>query len=361
MKLTDIEQFKQIRKRFNRRDFKKRLTELELFTEVIPDGVVLLDEGYLIVAANDSAQRLLGLPDSAIGEPFEEHVKVPRLRNYMRSESANKEPLEFTSPIQKDSVLESRVFDVDPRSRAMIIRDITTLNRLLTMRQSFVANVSHELRTPLTVVKGYLEAMTDPESSDDLRLGLIEKLVAPVDRMESLVQDLLLLTRLESNPVPPDMHEVDMASLIRNANHEVQGLLRKKDTLTVDCKTDTKIFGLPTELHSVCVNLISNAIRYSPDGANIVVSWEDAGDNKARLSVKDHGLGIAKEHLDRITERFYRVDMQESRGRGGTGLGLAIVKHVLRRHNSELKVRSEINHGSLFFCEFEAIEGSLRR
>ena len=134
----------------------------------------------------------------------------------------------------------------------MIIRDITTLNRLLTMRQSFVANVSHELRTPLTVVKGYLEAMTDPESGDDLRLQLIEKLVAPVARMESLVQDLLLLTRLESNPVPPDMHEVDMASLIRNANHEVQGLLRKKDTLTLTAKQIQKSLGSPPSFIRVC-------------------------------------------------------------------------------------------------------------
>lgn len=352
MKLAELKPFSQIRKRFNRRDFKRRLTKLELFTEVIPDGVVLFDQDYRIVAANEAAQGLLGLPDSSIGHFFDDHVKAPRLRNYIHSEADTHEPLEFTSPVQRDSVLEARIFNVDKRSRAMIVRDITTLNRLLTMRQSFVANVSHELRTPLTVVKGYLEAMTDASSEKELRLGLINKLVAPVARMESLVQDLLLLTQLESNPVPPEMDEIDMVSLIRNAHQEVQGLLKKKDSITINCTTNVKIYGLPTELHSVCVNLISNAIRYSPEGAKIVVSWEKIEGNKARLAVKDSGLGIAKEHLDRITERFYRVDMKESRGRGGTGLGLAIVKHVLRRHNSELKVESKLNDGSLFFCDF---------
>ena len=257
--------------------------------------------------------------------------------------------MEFTSIAS----IELRVFEIDKDSKILLVRDITTQNRLLTMRQSFVANVSHELRTPLTVVKGYLETMNDQDTRADLRLELIGKLNAPVSRMESLVQGLLLLTQLESNPVPPEMDEIDMHKLLVDASNEVQGLLKKNDSLQINKQTDLKIKGINPELSSVCINLRGNAIRYSPDGAQIEVFWSETPDGKARLAVRDQGLGIAKEHLDRITERFYRVDMKDSRTRGGTGRGLAIVKHVLRRHNSELQLESRINKGGLFFCDFE--------
>ena len=342
------------KKKSDQSRLKARLRDLEFFTEVIPDGVVIINNLLIVEASNESAQSLLGLPEDSIGKSFEEFIKVPRLINFVRQQT-QQEPLEFTSPIQKDSILEARLFNVDKDTKVIVVRDITTLNRLLTMRQSFVANVSHELRTPLTVVKGYLETMVDETAPADLRLSLIDKLSAPVSRMESLVQDLLLLTQLESNPVPPEMDDIRMTELIENAYNEVQGLLGKEDSLVINKDCDSKIKGISAELSSVCINLISNAIRYSPDGANIEVGWSTTDEGKARFSVKDQGLGIAKEHLDRITERFYRVDMKDSRARGGTGLGLAIVKHVLRRHNSELQVKSKVNEGSLFFCDFEPV------
>jgi len=329
-----------------------RLRELELFTEVIPDGVLIFNTQLLIEAVNESAQALLGLPEACVGQLLSETINVPRLNNYLNA-SSEQEPLEFSSPVVKDATLEARLFQVDENTKVMIVRDITTLNRLLTMRQSFVANVSHELRTPLTVVKGYLETLVDEGTPTELRLSLIGKLKAPVRRMESLVNDLLLLTQLESTPVPPEMDNVDMVTLIDNACAEVQGLIGENDSLTTDYQTDRIIKGVPSELNSVCTNLISNAIRYSPSGASIEVLWKEGPQGKARLEVRDKGLGIAKEHLDRLTERFYRVDMQNSRSRGGTGLGLAIVKHVLRRHNSELQVQSEPNQGSVFFCDFD--------
>ena len=333
-RLQNSQPIKKIKKRIKARRLKSRLKELELFTEIIPDGVIIINQNLQIEAVNESGQSLLGLPENGVGRLIDDCVKSDSLNGYLRSKSQG-DPLEFTSPAQKDSTLELRVFEIDKDSKILLVRDITTQNRLLTMRQSFVANVSHELRTPLTVVKGYLETMNDQDTPADLRLELIGKLNAPVSRMESLVQDLLLLTQLESNPVPPEMDEIDMHSL------------------QINKQTDLKIKGINPELSSVCINLISNAIRYSPDGAQIEVFWSETPDGKARLAVRDQGLGIAKEHLDRITERFYRVDMKDSRTRGGTGLGLAIVKHVLRRHNSELQVESRINKGSLFFCDFE--------
>ena len=353
--LEDNELEKKTKKKSDQSKLKARLRDLEFFTEVIPDGVVIINNQLIVEATNESAQSLLGLPEDSTGKSFEEFVKVARLNSYVRGDS-QQEPLEFTSPVQKDSTLEARLFNVDKETKVVIVRDITTLNRLLTMRQSFVANVSHELRTPLTVVKGYLETMVDESAPQDLRLSLIKKLKAPVNRMESLVQDLLLLTQLESNPVPPEMDKIDMTELIQSAYNEVQGLLGEEGVLVIKNDSDAKIKGISAELSSVCINLISNAIRYSPDGANIEVSWAKTEQGKARLAVQDRGLGIAKEHLDRITERFYRVDMKDSRARGGTGLGLAIVKHVLRRHNSELQVKSRVGEGSLFFCDFEIVQ-----
>ena len=342
------------KKKSDQSKLKARLRDLEFFTEVIPDGVVIINSKLLIEATNESAQSLLGLPEDSTGKPFNEFVKVVRLNSYVRGDS-QQEPLEFTSPVQKDSTLEARLFNVDKDTKVVIVRDITTLNRLLTMRQSFVANVSHELRTPLTVVKGYLETMVDESAPEDLRLSLIKKLKAPVNRMESLVKDLLLLTQLESNPVPPEKDDIQMTELIQSAYNEVQGLLGEGDSLVISNDSKAEIKGISAELSSVCINLISNAIRYSPDGADVEVSWSDTDQGKARFAVQDKGLGIAKEHLDRITERFYRVDMKDSRARGGTGLGLAIVKHVLRRHNSELQVKSRVGEGSLFYCDFDAI------
>ena len=214
---------KESKKKSDQSRLKARLRDLEFFTEVIPDGVVIINSLLIVEASNESAQSLLGLPEDSIGESFEEFIKVPRLINFVRQQT-QQEPLEFTSPIQKDSILEARLFNVDKDTKVIVVRDITTLNRLLTMRQSFVANVSHELRTPLTVVKGYLETMVDETAPADLRLSLIDKLSAPVSRMESLVQDLLLLTQLESNPVPPEMDDIRMTELIENAYNEVQGL-----------------------------------------------------------------------------------------------------------------------------------------
>ena len=350
--LETTEPDKESKKKSDQSRLKARLRDLEFFTEVIPDGVVIINNQLIVEASNEFAQSLLGFPEDSIGSSLEDLIEVPRLSNYVRK-TAQQEPLEFTSPIQKDSTLEARLFNVDKDTKVIVVRDITTLNRLLTMRQSFVANVSHELRTPLTVVKGYLETMVDESAPDELRLSLISKLSAPVSRMESLVQDLLLLTQLESNPVPPEMDEINMNDVIRNACNEVQGLLAESDKISIVNDCDKPIKGIATELNSLCTNLISNAVRYSPDGADIEISWASLSDSTARLSVKDSGIGIAKEHIDRITERFYRVDMKNSRARGGTGLGLAIVKHVLRRHNSELEVKSRVNEGSLFYCDFE--------
>lgn len=357
------------RERKRSRQFVIRLREVMALVEVIPDAVIILNNAGEIEGFNAAAQGLLRLSEDDRGISLAAVVRSPDFVAFLR-EGLNNAILEFPSPFDADKTLEARSFSVEENRFVVLVRDNTELNRLLTMRQNFIANVSHELRTPLTVVSGYLETIADNTQPDDLRLGLIERLTSPIGRIRSLVDDLLLLTRLESTPMPSQLDPVSMPQVISNAVHEVHGLAQRPDQITVECTSNAKVMGIEGELYSVCVNLLSNALRYSQDGSPVEISWRalSAGDDrladptatteadvpKIRLMVKDAGVGIAPEHLHRITERFYRVDMADSRTRGGTGLGLAIVKHVLRRHNSELHVSSVVGEGSEFYCDFTA-------
>ncbi len=337
-----------------------RLRRILGLSEVVPDGVIILSPTGEIEGLNGAAKSMLQLADTDMGISLASVVRSPDFVAFIR-DGRTEEPLEFISPFDSDVSFEARRINVDTGRTIVLIRDITALNRLLTMRQSFVANVSHELRTPLTVISGYLETLADPEQENDLKLQLLPRLSSPIHRMQSLVDDLLLLTQLESTPVSEYRTAVPMNRVIEAAANELRGTLASEDQITICCESQHKVFGVETELFSVCVNLLSNAVRYSPKGSHIDVSWRDV-DGKCRLAVRDCGVGIAPEHLSRITERFYRVDMSGARAKGGTGLGLAIVKHVLRRHDTELQVESELGTGSLFYCDFtpctELVEAS---
>jgi two-component system phosphate regulon sensor histidine kinase PhoR len=235
----------------------------------------------------------------------------------------------------------------------ILVRDVTELNRLLSMRQDFIANVSHELRTPLTVVVGYVDTLLDEDLLPEEQIELISRLLSPTNRMRALVDDLLLLTQLESSPVPTpeELVVVNMENLLAAVTADGRALSGDRHQIDIEQRSRAQVLGIESELHSACLNLVTNAVRYSPDGGTITLSWEDVPGG-ARFAVKDQGMGIPSEHLSRITERFYRVDLAQARVRGGTGLGLAIVKHVLKRHNTQLQVDSKLATGSTFFCEF---------
>ncbi len=327
-----------------------QLREVLGLAEVIPDGVIVLSSTGDIEGMNNAAKALLQLTDADLGLGLATVVRSPDFVSFIRAD-AHDEPLEFTSPFDSERSFEARRFDAGTGRTIVLVRDITTLNRLLTMRQNFVANVSHELRTPLTVISGYLETMSDTEQPTDLRLELIERLDTPVKRMQTLVADLMLLTQLESTPISQQQQTLRLERVMTAAARELHGLCTDPEQIQFHFETDAPISGIETELHSVCVNLLTNALRYSPEGKRIDVYVTEVG-NKVCLAVKDHGYGIAPEHLSRLTERFYRVDMAGARTRGGTGLGLAIVKHVLRRHDSELLIESTLGEGSTFSCLF---------
>ena len=328
-----------------------RLRFLESTADGLPDAWVLVRGMGDIEQINSTAQRLLGLELEDQGQNLLGLVRDPALVALMNGE-VEEELIEIASPVNDRVRLEIRRIPLD-EGTLFIARDVTELNRLLSMRQDFIANVSHELRTPLTVILGYLESIADEPLDPALVEDLARRLSPPAQRMKSLVEDLLTLTRLESAPLPnaDTIEALDGGNLLQLLRLEAEQLSGGEHELVFEIAADLVIECVPGEVQSAFSNLIANAIRYSPDGGRITVRWFGSSGG-ARFEVEDHGIGIAPEHLSRITERFYRIDLAGARVRGGTGLGLAIVKHILRRHNTRLRVESELGKGSLFFCLF---------
>jgi two-component system phosphate regulon sensor histidine kinase PhoR len=328
-----------------------RLRYVRSATEALPDGAVLIKRNGEIDMFNMAAQTLLGLSARDVGQNFVSLVRNPEIAALVNGQAA--EGLVEITATHSDLQLEVRRIDIDETRMLILARDVSQLNRLLSMRQDFVANVSHELRTPLTVILGYLESLDDNSLDREQLRGLIARLSSPAKRMKVLVDDLLLLTRLESSPKPSqtDVDMVAVAPMLESIVAEARQISDGQHRITLEADTTLRLRGSEFELHSAFSNLVGNAVRYSPDGGDIHVRWfaTEAG---PRFEVEDHGMGIPAQHLTRITERFYRVDLSGSRARGGTGLGLAIVKHVLKRHDATLGVQSELNKGSLFFCIF---------
>jgi two-component system phosphate regulon sensor histidine kinase PhoR len=238
----------------------------------------------------------------------------------------------------------------------LLSRDITALEQADAMRRDFVANVSHEIRTPLTVLSGFVETMQTLSLSEDERERYLELMAQQSHRMESLVNDLLTLSRLEGSPPPPAQEWVSVEILMTQCEEDGNALSTLLWQQTHDMRfhgvKGMEIAGSATELQSAIFNLVSNAIRYTPAQQRIEVTWQLSGDGEGVFSVQDSGAGIAPEHIPRLTERFYRVDRSRSRETGGTGLGLAIVKHVAQRHGAELKIASIPGTGSTFSVVF---------
>ena len=313
----------------------------------LPDAWVMLNNDLEIETINRAAEALFGLSTSDIGRSFLALARHPSYRSLIESNDRFR-VIEIPSPVDDTIRLEVRLVDVEG-GNIVIARDVTDLNRLLSMRQDFVANVSHELRTPLTVLIGYIEALLTEEMSASTVKEILGRLETPAQRMKSLADDLLTLTRLESSPEPDpeSIHQVDGGGLIHAVVKEVAPLSTEAHNIVVDADEKLIVEGVSSEIHSAFMNLLSNAIRYSPSGGTIRLSWHRTSEG-ARFEICDEGIGMAPEHISRITERFYRIDLAGSRAKGGTGLGLAIVKHVLLRHRSQLDVKSVAGVGSTF-------------
>jgi two-component system phosphate regulon sensor histidine kinase PhoR len=232
--------------------------------------------------------------------------------------------------------------------KLVLSQDITERERSEAMRRDFVANVSHEIRTPLTVLAGFIETMTNLQLTEVERRRVLVLMTQQADRMSALVGDLLTLAQLEGSPHPAADQWVAMQPLLSQVEVEARQLSAGRHTLTFPAQVAMQVAGAQSELLSAITNLVSNAVRYTPQGGRIDVGWDVMADGSGVVTVADTGPGIAREHLPRLTERFYRVEGSRSRDTGGTGLGLAIVKHVVQRHGGELDIRSEPGKGSCF-------------
>ena len=313
----------------------------------LPEGIVLIDAALQIEWCNPVAEQHLGIRLRADqGLRITNLVRDPAFIAYMTA-GAFDEPLLFRPLAAPGLALSVLVIEFEPARSIVMTRDVTEAERLDAMRRDFVANVSHELRTPLTVVNGFLETLLDAEPPlDELRLRHLRLMHEQATRMNRLVEDLLMLSRLEAEETPLAEDEVDVPALVAGLRAEAMALSGGRHEIT--CSSEpVRLRGSRDELRSAFGNLVSNAVRYTPSGGRIALAWR-AQDDGAVFEVRDSGIGIAAEHLPRLTERFYRVDRSRSRETGGTGLGLAIVKHVLMRHQGRLLVESEVGQGSTF-------------
>jgi two-component system phosphate regulon sensor histidine kinase PhoR len=328
------------------------LQHIEQATSALPEGVAILNELNRIEWCNPLAQQHFDLdPEHDILQDITYLVRQPDFIEYLNESNFN-EPLIMRPARQDDMVLSIKLIPYGGDKRLLISRDITQFERIEAMRRDFVANVSHELRTPLTVVSGFVENLEDmPDLNQDSARRALHLMAEQTRRMDNLVADLLTLSRLENEQSQLREEIVDMSALIDEIYRDGQLLSSDKHTLRLEMQSKANLLGNRDELHSAFSNLLGNAIRYTPEGGDILLSWAEQ-DDQLVFSVKDSGIGIAPEHLPRLTERFYRVDRSRSRETGGTGLGLAIVKHIAMRHQAKFEITSEEGKGSTFSLLF---------
>ncbi|MCC2636959.1 MAG: phoR [Moraxellaceae bacterium] len=319
----------------------------------LKEAVVLIDGNGNLEWWNPAAERLLGLQaDTDTGQPVTNLIRDPDFIRYFE-QGPYEEALPLPSPVHTGRQLQFNLTRFGSNDRLMIVADITRLHNLEQMRKDFVANVSHELRTPLTVLSGYLETLIDQQDSIEPRWQrALQQMDAQASRMNNLVNDLLLLSRLENDARKQEPREVNVpALLVQLKNEAIAFGMDKGQVIMLDCDEGLRLLGREDELRSAFSNLVTNAVKYTPAGGRIELRWWGDG-SRACFSVQDNGIGIDARHIPRLTERFYRADEARSTATGGTGLGLAIVKHVLLDHQARLDIQSAFGKGSTFTCVF---------
>lgn len=330
---------------------RERLAQFLSAIEASPNGVLMLDANGQIEWCNSVAADHFGLdPERDRRQRVTNLVRAPAFVSYLQAG-------EFSDAVAFGGTRRLSVL-VRPYGegyKLVLSQDVTERDRADAMRRDFVANVSHEIRTPLTVLAGFVESMATLELTVVERERVLALMAQQTDRMQAIVGDLLQLAQLEGSPRPPADRWVVVAALMKRSQADALALSAGRHTITFEGGDDAEIAGSDTELQSAVGNLVSNAVRYTPTGGRIDVVWRRRADGGAEVEVADTGPGIAREHLPRLTERFYRVDGSRSRETGGTGLGLAIVKHVVQRHGGEIDIQSEVGRGSRFRLVFPAV------
>lgn len=335
-----------------KKNYRMLLREIRKSTNAMPDGAVILDANNEIVACNRAAKELAGLKRKKDrGQRVDNILRDPELISLLQS-GDHKSTIEMMSPVRDGEWLDCRVVPYGGDQKLLLLRDVTERIRLSKMRRDFVANASHELRSPLTVINGYLDSLADDESIPATWQKPVAQMRRQAARMRQILSEMLELSRLESAGALKTDEPVDIPQLLESCRQAFEGH-RNVAEVTIDAKSTAELRANQAEIETVIVNLLSNAIRYTPEDGSITMTWQ-SDDGGADLIVTDTGEGIDPEYIPRLTERFFRVDKSRGRDDGGIGLGLAIVKHVLARHDAELIVTSESGEGSEFRCHFPA-------
>ncbi|MEL4178909.1 phosphate regulon sensor histidine kinase PhoR [Roseateles sp. PN1] len=322
--------------------------------EASPNGVLMLDAQEQILWCNRVAADHFSLdPQRDLRQRITNLVRSPAFVAFLQEGSFEQTLL--LRNVRGFGALSVVIRRYGEGMKLVLSQDITERERSDSMRRDFVANVSHEIRTPLTVLSGFIETMSSLPLTEVERRRVLTLMGQQTQRMQGLVSDLLTLAQLEGSPRPAPDRWVSLDAILARINSDALALSGGKHQIKVQQSTQIDLAGVESELISAAANLVTNAVRYTPAGGQIDVVWRDLADGSGELSVNDTGLGIAREHLPRLTERFYRVDGSRSRETGGTGLGLSIVKHVVQRHGGELQIQSEAGKGSRFNLVFPAV------
>lgn len=342
------------------RNLKQRIRNIEQqhdrFIEAFqasPNGIVMLDENDQIEWCNSIAERFFGLIFKRdVMQRINFLIRRPEFIQYLNKRNFD-EPLlmERMGPDGSLSLM-LQAFPFGQKRNLLLVQDVTDLQKADAMRRDFVANVSHEMRTPITVLMGFLETVQSLDLKKDQQDQYFEMMMSQAQRMKSLVEDLLTLANLESNTLPATNALVKVETLMALLKNDAEALSQGKHAFNFGVNSRCNLLGDEREILSAFSNLVSNAIRYTPDVGSISVDWDINKEGQGEFSVTDSGPGIASEHLSRLTERFYRVDRSRSRDTGGTGLGLAIVKHIANRHQAQLVIESTPGRGSKFMLRF---------
>jgi len=335
------------------RDLRLALERFVSGAEALPEGVVVLDAVNRIQWANPRAQLHLGVElRQDAGAPIVNLVRQPAFVQYLANGDFS-EPVIVESQREAAMTLSIQIVPFGVEEKLLMSRDITRLEAVARLRRDFIANVSHELKTPLTVLTGFLETLADLRLEERQRQRYVALMAEQAQNMQRLVDDLLTLSALESEASVLLESEFAIVPLLLQVSADAKALSAGRHEITLNIRDQASVLGSREELASAFGNLVSNAVRYTPDGGRIALDWRVSADG-GEFTVADTGIGIAAEHIPRLTERFYRVDRSRSRATGGTGLGLAIVKHVLIRHQADLLIDSAPAQGSRFTVRLPA-------
>jgi two-component system, OmpR family, phosphate regulon sensor histidine kinase PhoR len=340
------------RKQFHRARVTALLREFRRLTTAMPEGAVLLGPEHEILWFNHRAAEWLGLRRKRdFGIRIENLVRHPDFIEYLHSDAPGEGVMvQDTSDINR--WFSFHVVRTGTAERQLLmVRDVSREQQLQSMRRDFVANASHELRSPLTVITGYLDALADDQKLDATWSAPILEMRRQAERMSTIIRDLLELSKLESGERPLDEEPIDIPGMLALLRKETLALEHRPHEVRLKLDSTEWLKGVENEVHSIVSNLISNAVKYTPPQGEIELHWWTDGDG-GHIAVRDTGVGIAPEHIPRLTERFYRVDSGRSRDLGGSGLGLAIVRHALQRHEGTLTIDSVEGRGSTFTCHF---------